>query len=93
MGTVTLKLYGTLNLYTPDRQRIFSVQFQPPAATAREVLRRVGMPLDLLEMVARNGEAVDLDATVTDGDLLEAFPLIGGGQGDSCPPSLSERGG
>jgi hypothetical protein len=78
--TVTVKLYGTLALYAPGRVGELAVVLPGPA-TAGQVLQQAGLPIALLELVALNGDNVQLDAPVADGDLLEAFPLVGGGQG------------
>ena len=75
---ITLKLYGILNRYARDRASTLALA-STGAETAGELLRRAGLPLELLEMVLRNGQPVDLDQPVADGDLLEAFPLVGGG--------------
>ena len=75
---ITVKLYGVLNRYNPEKASTLVVAPAGPT-TAGELLRGAGLPLDLLEMVLRNGQPVDLDAAIEDGDLLEAFPLVGGG--------------
>lgn len=71
-------MYGTLALYAPGRVGEMVLALDGPA-TAGELLRRAGLPPSLLELVALNGDNVQLDAPVADGDLLEAFPLVGGG--------------
>jgi hypothetical protein len=78
MGAVTLRLHGILNLYTAARVSTL-VLTSAGSATVGEFMQSAGVPLDLLEMVVRNGETVSLDAPVADDDLLEAFPLAGGG--------------
>jgi len=75
---VRVRLYGTLNLTQPGRLSRFDLAVAGPTR-AGELLHRLGLSPDHVELVARNGESIQLDELVADGDLLEAFPLAGGG--------------
>lgn len=77
---VNVLLYAGLRSYAPEL---------PPGeahvvecddgATAREVLGKLGVPTTGSTIVIVNGERQPLDAPVSDGDRLAAFPMVGGG--------------
>ncbi len=78
MVSVTVTLHGTLNLYLPDKERIHRVELPAPS-TAGQLLESLGLPLGMLSMLLINDKRADSDSPLADGDLLETFPLCGGG--------------
>ena len=49
-------------------------------ATIRDLAVSLGMPVDMVRIITINGKQVDLDARLSDGDLVYLFPpALGGG--------------
>ncbi len=78
MALVTVTLYGILNHFLPDRQKTRQVEFQGPS-TAGDLLDGLGLPVGMLSLLLVNGKQVTPEALLIDGDLVEAFPVCGGG--------------
>jgi molybdopterin converting factor small subunit len=51
----------------------------PEGATVRALAERLGLPLDLVRIVAVNNRQVDLDEPLADGDTVCVFPPAFGG--------------
>jgi len=47
--------------------------------TIGEFLGEVGVPRDAVAIIMRNGKRAGPDSLLAEGDILEVFPLIGGG--------------
>ena len=77
MAVATLRCYEELNDFLPHalRRRDFTLHFEPPAPV-RHLVETVGVPHTEIELVLRNGEAVDLEAPVGDGDRLAVYPVF-----------------
>jgi molybdopterin synthase sulfur carrier subunit len=43
-------------------------------ATAREVLQKLGIPLEKVKMIILNGKGADFDSILSDGDRIAFFP-------------------
>ncbi|MHB0868838.1 MAG: MoaD/ThiS family protein [Chloroflexota bacterium] len=78
VASVTVTLHGTLNLYLPDKRRMVRVELESPS-TAGQLLESLGLPLGLLSMLLVNDRTAEPESSLSDGDLLEAFPFCGGG--------------
>jgi sulfur carrier protein/molybdopterin synthase sulfur carrier subunit len=49
-------------------------------ATIRDLAVSLGMPVDMVRIITINGKQVDLEAQLSDGDLVYLFPpALGGG--------------
>lgn len=74
--TIALKLYATLASHLPA-----DADALPIAAgeTVRDLLGRFGVPESEIKMIFVNGLAAELDAPLSDGDRVAAFPPVGGG--------------
>jgi len=49
-------------------------------ATIRDLAVSLGMPVDLVRIITINGKQVDIEAKLSDGDLVYLFPpALGGG--------------
>lgn len=75
---VTVKLYGTLNRFLPGGEGSIELDLGPPS-TVGGLLERLEVPLGALDALLLNGQLSSPGAPLTDGDLLEAFPFLGGG--------------
>jgi sulfur carrier protein ThiS len=81
---IRLRLFATLQQYLPpgssDSETVIEL---PAAATIPDALAVLGVPMELPHIVFVNGRHVlrpDLAAfNLKDGDILAAFPAIGGG--------------
>ncbi len=78
MKSVAVTLHGELNLYRSDKSRFFRIELEEQS-TAGQLLEALGLPLGVLSMLMINDKRADTDSPISDGDLLEAFPLCGGG--------------
>ncbi len=75
---VTVKLYGNLKKYLPEKKEIA----QMPVAdgtTIAALLVRLGVPDGEVWMCALNDNVVYATNALHDGDVLEVFEPVGGG--------------
>lgn len=77
MATVTLRFYAELNDFLPraHRQRDFVIHFDAPAP-ARHLIETCGVPHTEVELLLRNGESIDLETPVDDGERIAVYPLF-----------------
>lgn len=77
MATATLRCYAELNDYlAPDRrQRDIALEFTPPTPL-RHLAESLGVPHTEIELALRNGETIDLEAPVADGDRIALYPVF-----------------
>ena len=77
MAVATLRFYEELNDFLPHalRRRDVALRFDPPAPV-RHLVETVGVPHTEIEVVLRNGDPVDLEARVVDGDRLAVYPVF-----------------
>ncbi len=77
MAVATLRFYEELNDFLPPRRRKrdIALTFDAPAP-ARHLIETLGVPHTEVELLLRNGESVDLEAPVKDGDRLAVYPLF-----------------
>jgi hypothetical protein len=77
MAVATLRCYEELNDFLPHarRRRDIRLEFDPPAPV-RHLVETLGVPHTEIELVLRNGESVDLEARVEDGDRLAIYPVF-----------------
>ncbi len=78
MPSVTVTLHGTLQHSLPSGENTAAIDLQAPV-TAAELLKGLGLPVDVVSMLYLNGVKVLMDAQVKPGDLVEVFPLLCGG--------------
>jgi len=72
-------LGGHLNFYHPKKEKWLEVQFKDSTLLSK-LLDDAGIPLSEVQLVAINGEVVDLyDAVATKGDEIKVFSAVGGG--------------
>jgi uncharacterized protein with PIN domain len=77
MAVATLRCYEELNDFLPQawRKRDVPVRFEPPAR-ARHLIETIGVPHTEIDVLLLNGESVDLEARVGDGDRLAVYPVF-----------------
>lgn len=77
MANATLRFYEELNDYLPPqrRKRDFVVAFAPPCPL-RHLVEQCGVPHTEIELALRNGESVDLECVIADGDRVSLYPMF-----------------
>ncbi|MDP2790719.1 MAG: sulfur carrier protein ThiS [Rectinemataceae bacterium] len=73
---IRLRLFASLQKWLPNNPIDHEVS-EPK--TIREFLREKGIPEEAIAICICNGDKVNADRPLRDGDSLEIFPLIGGG--------------
>ena len=75
-ATIDLRLFATLQKFTPDASEAFAI---PPGITVRDVLEQIGVPVEKAKLVFVNGLKKDLDVILNGGERVGIFPPVGGG--------------
>jgi sulfur carrier protein ThiS len=75
---ITIKLYGNLKRFAPQKKESASIEIEP-GATIRDLLARLGAPDELVWMCAVNDAVVDDTTALRADDILEVFEPVGGG--------------
>lgn len=77
MASATLRFYEELNDFLPHawRKRDLPLRFDEPAPV-RHLIETCGVPHTEVELVLLNGESVDLEARVRDGDRVAVYPVF-----------------
>ena len=72
-------LGGHLSFYHPNKDKWLVVDLKSPTPLV-DLLNTAGIPLSEVQLVAVNGEVVELkDALVSEGDEVKVFSPVGGG--------------
>ena len=76
-----LYLGGHLSWYAPQKKSWVEVKLSEPTPLV-EILKTLGVPVDEIAIGAVNGAAIfSMDhVRVSDGDRVELYPPVGGGQ-------------
>ena len=75
MVTATFRFYEELNDFLPRERR--SSEFSMPCArdaTTKHMIEAVGVPHTEVELIIVNGESVDFDRLLSDGDRVAVYP-------------------
>jgi uncharacterized protein len=77
MGQALFRFYEELNdCLPPDkRKRDFEVPIEGKE-TAREIIKKLGVPPAEVDLVLANGRSVDLDHVVEEGDRISVYPVF-----------------
>ncbi len=75
---ITLKLYGNLKRYAPDKTENAQIELVD-GTTIWSLLMQLGVPDKSVWMSAINDQVVDDTSELHDGDMLEVFEPVGGG--------------
>ena len=70
-----VKCYATLRGYQPED----GILEMGEGASVRDVLHRLGVPLEEAKVVFVNGRQATLGSELRDGDRIAVFPAVGGG--------------
>ena len=75
MGTATFRFYEELNDFlAPDRRKQeFTVPYAR-AATTKHMIEALGVPHTEVELILVNGESVDFNRQIEDGDRVAVYP-------------------
>jgi len=80
MMRIEINLYASLAPYAPAGEgrgpRFLEVE---PGVTIREILKRLGVPLDSVKMVFLNGVHGTVEEVLKEGDRVGVFPPVAGG--------------
>jgi sulfur carrier protein ThiS len=82
MEPIRIKIHSFLNVYLPEEMRHRIVELQPgpgEKVTVAELLSRFSLPREEVAMVTVNKKRASRGNAVLPGDLIEFFPVIGGG--------------
>lgn len=78
--TITVAMYAGLARFLPsgaqDRKAAIDV---PDGAAVQDVIRRLGIPDDVLCIPVVNGARVTAERVLRDGETLSLFPPLAGG--------------
>lgn len=75
---ITLKLYGNLGNFSPQKQDSASIEIAE-GATIASILAQLGVPDNRVWMSVVNDNVVESATGLRDGDVLEVFEPVGGG--------------
>lgn len=77
MAVATFRFYEELNDFLPAdrRKQDFSIEFQPPVPV-RHLIETLGIPHTEVEIILLNGESVELDQPLADGDRVSVYPMF-----------------
>jgi len=77
--TVTIKLFAGLRSFAPEGSGDEVVLELPAGATANDAATALGIPQGHAGAAFINNERVDLDVTLSDGQVVGLIPPLGGG--------------
>lgn len=78
---IEIKLLIQLKQYLPDPDlagNVRSLEIADPA-TVKDVLEKMGIPLDMPKVIMLNDRQGAIDDEVVSGDRVTVFPPVGGG--------------
>jgi uncharacterized protein with PIN domain/molybdopterin converting factor small subunit len=77
MKQASLRFYAELNDFLPSERRMrhFSCSFHV-GPSVRDLIESVGVPHTEVDLILANGESVDFDYRVADGDRVSVFPVF-----------------
>lgn len=78
--SILVKLSTTLRDYVPGYDPEAGLTLDAPEdATAADVARMVGLPLEEIKIVMINGRQKEVQSKICDGARVAFFPAVGGG--------------
>ncbi|MFC1684837.1 Mut7-C RNAse domain-containing protein [Pseudomonadota bacterium] len=77
MALAHFRFYEELNDFLPSAQRKWdlALEFDPPVPV-RHLIETFGVPHTEVEVILINGQSVDLDSPVQDGDRVSVYPMF-----------------
>ncbi|MCP4297607.1 MAG: MoaD/ThiS family protein [Proteobacteria bacterium] len=77
---VEIGLFATFAKYLPEEAEGFKVTIElDEGSTVKDVLLRMGVPLDEIKLIFINSVKADVEDVLKDGDKMGAFPPVAGG--------------
>ncbi len=77
---VIVKLHATLRKYLPPGSADNTVRLDMPEhATVADMLAQAGIPLEHAKMMVSNGERLEPQSVLRDGQEVNLFPPLAGG--------------
>jgi sulfur-carrier protein len=73
---IDLKLYATLNKFSPSSPEQYPVK---PGTTVLSLIEKLGIPANQAKLVFINGVKCELTASLQGGERVGIFPPVGGG--------------
>ena len=77
---VEIRLFASFTQYLPPDAEGQKAEMElDEGTTIKEVLTRLGVPLDMVKLVFANGVHAEMDYVIQEGDRIGAFPPVAGG--------------
>lgn len=76
---VQVELQAYLDKYSPNGASEFAIEL-PEGATVDTLVRRLGIPDDMAQVIIVNNESSDFDRPLQEGDRVVLIPPLAGGQ-------------
>ncbi|MGA8180979.1 MAG: MoaD/ThiS family protein [Desulfobacterales bacterium] len=73
---ISIRLFATLNGYTPDTPDKYPVR---PGTTVCDLMEQLGVPVTEVKLIFVDGVKGDLASTLNGGERVGIFPPVGGG--------------
>ena len=77
---IEVRVFATLRRYIPElgvgEAKIVEL---PEGATFEELRAQLGLPLEEIKIIMRNGIQTDMAEVIADGDRIAYVPAVGGG--------------
>jgi len=77
---IEIRLFATFREYLPEGSGTFSFKKTiHESTTVGDIIKELGLPLDMPKIVIVKGSQVKEDSTLQDGDVVSIFPPMAGG--------------
>jgi len=73
---ISIKLFASLNRYTPDTADNYPVR---AGTTVRDLIDQLGVPVTEVKLIFVDGVKGDLASALNGGERVGIFPPVGGG--------------
>jgi sulfur-carrier protein len=73
---ISIRLFATLNRYTPDTPDNYPVR---PGTTVRDLMEQLGVPVTEVKLIFVDGVKGDLASALNGAERVGIFPPVGGG--------------
>jgi molybdopterin converting factor small subunit len=74
--TIQICLFANLKAFSPTDSDNYPIT---PGATVRDVMERIGVPLEITKLIFIDGKKGTLDQVLTGGERVGVFPPVAGG--------------
>lgn len=75
-ATITIRLYATLQRYTPCNADRYPIE---TGTSLGDFIELLDIPHDQIKLLFVNGVRCELETALNDGDRIGIFPPVGGG--------------